>query len=181
MRPLKRAAAILYLLCCVFALGSFACSIVGPAQERMAYLLGLPAFRIALLAATGVIAIQALYVLGLVIVWRPEPRSVHPDANPDIEVTCPAIEKVARMAAVDDDDVLVESVRARVAGREAARVRIKVEAIALANEGLPGMAHRMQQRVQDACEAMLGCPGVHVRVRFLPSKTTTEIKEASDE
>ena len=43
------------------------------------------------------------------------------------------------------------------------------------------MAHRMQQRVQDACEAMLGCPGVHVRVRFLPSKTTTEIKEASDE
>ena len=40
MRPLKRAAAILYLLCCVLVLGSFACSIVGPAQERMAYLLG---------------------------------------------------------------------------------------------------------------------------------------------
>lgn len=82
MRPLKRAAAILYLLCCVFVLGSFACSIVGPAQERMAYLLGLPAFRIALLAATGVIAIQALYVLGLVIVWRPSPGACTPTPIP---------------------------------------------------------------------------------------------------
>ena len=52
-----------------------------------------------------------------------------------------------------------------------------VEAIAFTDQGLDALAQRMQRRVETACEALLGTPGVVARIRFLPSKTTIVTKE----
>ena len=40
---------------------------------------------------------------------------------------------------------------------------------------------RIEERVQGACEQLLGATGVNVLVRFLPSKTTTVTREVSGE
>ena len=40
---------------------------------------------------------------------------------------------------------------------------------------------RIEERVQGACEQLLGATGVTVLVRFLPSKTTTVTREVSGE
>lgn len=181
MKPFKKMCAIIYLLACIAVLGTYGLSLVGPATERMAELRELPAFRIALLVCMAIMAVQALYVLGLAIFERPEPESVHPGANPDIEVTRSALEAVARATAKAEDDVLIEDVRVRVTGRERDSVRIQIDAIALVNEGLELMAHRMQRHVEAACDRMLGCSGATVRVRFLPSKTVTVTREVSGE
>ena len=39
----------------------------------------------------------------------------------------------------------------------------------------------MQQRIEEACDTMLGAPGTTARVRFLPSKTTVQTVEVSGE
>jgi hypothetical protein len=39
----------------------------------------------------------------------------------------------------------------------------------------------MQQRIEEACDTMLGTPGTTTRVRFLPSKTTVQTVEVSGE
>ena len=60
-------------------------------------------------------------------------------------------------------------------------VRFKVEAIALDDKDVASLATAMQQRIEEACDTMLGAPGTTARVRFLPSKTTVQTVEVSGE
>lgn len=180
MKPLKRAVSAVYLIASLIVLGTYGLSLAGPFTGRMAELRAEPAFRWLLFACMAIMAVQALYVLGLALFTRPDLESVHPDGAPDIEVTCAAIASVARAAALEED-VLVEDVRVRATGHAHESARVQVDAIALGDGDLAGLAHRMQGRIADACERMLGATGVTARVRFLPSKTTTVTKEVSGE
>lgn len=172
MGPVKRLASAVYLVACVAVLGSFGLSLSGPLVGRMAYLRGELPFRAIMFAGIAIMAVQALYVLGLTLFSRREPVSVHPDANPDIEVTREAIASLARAAAAADD-VMVENVEVRIVGRSRAHATVLIEAIPLVNDGLEGLARRMQLAVGDACDRMLGVSVARVRVRFLPARTVT--------
>ena len=61
------------------------------------------------------------------------------------------------------------------------RAFVKVEAIALDDRDVASLAAAMQQRIEKACDTMLGTPGTTARVRFLPSKTTVQTVEVSGE
>lgn len=176
MGRLKKFCAVVYLLSCVIALGTFAASLFGPAVGRVEALLDKPAFRIVLAVCLVVCALEALWVLFRVIFERPEPDCVRIDGAEEVQVTLTAIESVAR-AAAREDDVLIEEVRGRIQGRDSSGVRIAIEAIALTESGLDEIAERIRARVENALNTMLGTPAASVRVRFLPSKTTTETKE----
>ena len=76
---------------------------------------------------------------------------------------------------------MVEHIEARVQGSDESRVRFKVEAIALDDKDVASLATAMQQRIERACDTMLGTPGTTTRVRFLPSKTTVQTVEVSGE
>ena len=112
---------------------------------------------------------------------RREPSCVHPAGERNIEVTLAALSSCARTAAERDDRVMVEHVEARVQGSDESRVRFKVDAIALDERDVASLAVAMQQRIEEACDTMLGTPGTTVRVRFLPSKTTVQTVEVSGE
>ena len=79
------------------------------------------------------------------------------------------------------DRVMVEHVEARVQGSDESLVRFKVDAIALDDRDVASLATAMQQRIEEACDTMLGTPGTTARVRFLPSKTTVQTVEVSGE
>ncbi|MDO4437599.1 MAG: hypothetical protein Q4B77_06605 [Coriobacteriaceae bacterium] len=132
--------------------------------------------RVLCAIALGIVAVHALAVLVGMALDKPEPARMRLEACPDIEVSVDALRSVARAAATSAD-VMVEDVRARVVGRNKDGVEIKVDAIALTSKDLKGLAHRVQSRVQAACDDMLGVSGVRVQVCFLPSKTTTVTKE----
>ena len=76
---------------------------------------------------------------------------------------------------------MVEHVEARVQGSDESLVRFKVDAIALDDRDVASLATAMQQRIEEACDTMLGTPGTTARVRFLPSKTTVQTVEVSGE
>ena len=61
-------------------------------------------------------------------------------------------------AAERDDRVMVEHVEARVQGSDDSHVRFKVEAIALDDKDVAALATSMQQRIEKACDTMLGTP-----------------------
>lgn len=176
MGRFKKLCAVVYLLSCVVALGTFAASLFGPATGRVEALLDKPTFRIVLAVCLVICALQALWVLLRVIIERPEPDCVRIDAAGEVQVALTAIESVAR-AAAREEDVLVEEVRGRITGRDSSGVRVAIDAIALTEAGLDDVAQRMRQRVEAALETMLGTPAASVRVRFLPSKTTTVTRE----
>lgn len=179
MGPVKRLASAIYLVASVIVLGAFGCSLAGPLVGRMADLRAELPFRVIMFAGIAVMAAQALYVLGLALFSRRDPVCVHPDANPDIEVTREAIASVARAAAASDD-VMVEDVEVRVTGRARAQAVVLVQAIPFVNEGLEALARRAQLAVADACERMLGVAGTRVRVRFLPARTVTRTAPVTD-
>lgn len=179
MGPIKRVGAALYLLACIVVLGGVTAALAGPDPERVRSLLEAPAGRIVFLACVAIMALQALYVLGRVLFARPEPTAVHPAANPGIEVTARALTAVARAAASEDPELMLEDVSAHVWGRAKDSVLIKVDAIDLAGRNLTKLAGALETRVQRACERTLGAPGVAVRVRFFPAKTVTITQEAS--
>ena len=77
--------------------------------------------------------------------------------------------------------VLRASGEARVQGSDESRVCFKVDAIALDDRDVASLATAMQQRIEEACDTMLGTPGTTARVRFLPSKTTVQTVEVSGE
>ena len=112
---------------------------------------------------------------------RREPSCVHPAGERNIEVTLAALSSCARAAAERDDRVMVERVEARVQGSDESRVCFKVDAIALDDRDVASLATAMQQRIEEACDTMLGTPGTTARVRFLPSKTTVQTVEVSGE
>lgn len=176
MGRVKKLCAVVYLISCALALGTFAASLYGPAAGSVEALLEKPAFRIVLAVCLSVCALQALWVLLRVIIERPEPDCVRIDGADEVQVTLAAIESVARTAA-REDDVLIEEVRGSIQGRDASGVRVAIDAIALTDSGLDELAERMRERVENALQTMLGTPASSVRVRFLPSKTTTVTKE----
>ena len=51
----------------------------------------------------------------------------------------------------------------------------------LDHRDVASLAAAMQQRIEEACDTMLGTPGTTARVRFLPSKTTVQTVEVSGE
>ena len=80
MGRFKKLCAVVYLLSCVVALGTFAASLFGPATGRVEALLDKPAFSIVLVVCLVICALQALWVLLRVIIERPEPDCVRIDA-----------------------------------------------------------------------------------------------------
>ena len=177
MGAFKKIALAVYLLAGIVVAGSLAGSLYGPYTERISLLLEHPLARVVVAICLIVVCMQMLATLVRVVVDRPEPTAMRLDGNPDIEVTADAIASVARVAAADDRDVMVEDVEVHVLGRGKDAARVRVTAIALIGQGIEGLAFRLQQRVVDACESMLGTTGVTVQVRFLPSKTVTVTKE----
>lgn len=180
MGGIKKLCAIVYLVASSLLFGTLLASQVGPYTGRIAELLSKDGFRWFMAACLAVCALQMLYVLARVVLDRPEPACVHPGGSPDIEVTGSALESAATIAA-RDDDALVEDVRCRIHGRDGSSLRIEIEAIALTEHGLDEVASRMQRRVASALDDLLGPVDATVRVRFLPSKTTTVTREVSGE
>ena len=172
MAGFKKIALAVYLLAGIVVAGGFAGSLFGPYTERFSLLLAQPAARVLVVVCLVVVCIQMLLTLVRVIAERPEPASVRLGGDPNIEVSVDAIASAARIAAADRD-IMVEDVEAHVTGHERDAVRVRVTAIALIDQGLEGLAFRLQQRVAEACEALLGATPVTVQVHFLPSKTET--------
>lgn len=181
MRVLKRALAIVYFAAAVVALGTLVCQIWGPYTYRFMLLMRDPMPRIVVTACGGVVAIGVLVSFFRLMFARREPSCVHPAGERNIEVTLAALSSCARTAAERDDRVMVEHVEARVQGSDDSHVRFKVEAIALDDKDVASLATAMQQRIEEACDTMLGTSGTTTRVRFLPSKTTVQTVEVSGE
>ena len=161
MRALRRILALIYLLSGALVIVMFAGYLFSPAARNIEVLFQKPA-TIRMMAHRRVVT------------------CVHPQANPDIEVSLAAIESVARSAA-QDPTALIESVEGRVIGRDADQVRVHIDAIALGRDNLTERAQRIQGRVTHALDTMLGAAGATVRVRFLPSKTTITTQEVTRE
>lgn len=174
MRVLKRALAIVYLAAAVVALGTLVCQFWGPYTYRFMLLMRDPMPRIVVTACGGVVALGVLVGFFRLMFARREPSCVHPAGERNIEVTLAALSSCARTAAERDDRVMVEHVEARVQGSDESRVRFKVDAIALDDRDVASLAAAMQQRIEEACDTMLGMPGTTARVRFcrprLPSR-----------
>ena len=179
MRVLKRALAIVYLAATIVALGTLVCQFWGPYTYRFMLLMRDPMPRIVVTACGGVVAIGVLVSFFRLMFARREPSCVHPAGERNIEVTLAALSSCARTAAERDDRVMVERVEARVQGSDESRVCFKVDAIALDDRDVASLATAMQQRIEEACDTMLGTPGTTTRVRFLPSKTTVQTVEVS--
>ena len=165
MRVLKRALAIVYLAAAIVALGALVCQFWGPYTYRFMLLMRDPMPRIVVTACAGVVAFGVLLSFFRLMFARREPSCVHPAGERNIEVTLAALSSCARAAAECDERVMVEHIEARVQGSDESHV----------------LATSMQQRIEKACDTMLGTPGTTARVRFLPSKTTVQTVEVSGE
>lgn len=181
MRVLKRIIALVYLVCAVVSLGTFAGLYWGPYTHRFLLMMREPHGRITVTACGAVVALGALIGAIRLMVGRREPTCVHPDGNPNVEVTLAALESCARTAAADAPGVLIDRVEGRVSGSGESRVRFKVDAVALDETDLSATAAAMQRRIETACDTMLGTQGATARVRFLPAKTTVKTVEVSGE
>ncbi|HJG31676.1 MAG TPA: hypothetical protein K8U80_09845 [Collinsella ihuae] len=177
MRAFRKVLAVLFLMAGIVVCGVFAAERTGVPLGHIDRVLDTPAGHVASLACAAIAGLGILVVAIMTLAERPEITCVHPAGNPDIEVSLTALASAARRAAPGEDDVLIESVEGRVAGKGRDEVRLTVEAIAFTDQGLDTLAQRMQRRVETACEALLGTPGVVARIRFLPSKTTIVTKE----
>ena len=170
MRVLKRALAIVYLAAAIVALGTLVCQFWGPYTYRFMLLLRDTMPRVVVTVCAAIVALGVLIGFFRLMFARREPSCVHPAGERNIEVTLAALSSCARAAA-----------EARVQGSDESRVRFKVEAIALDDKDVASLATSMQQRIEKACDTMLGTPGTTARVRFLPSKTTVQTVEVSGE
>ncbi len=186
VRVLGKIGALLYLVAAVVVTG-VACglgvapamgAIAEPFTRRLTLMLEHMPARIALAACAAVLVLGVLITVIKAFLARRPPDAVHPAGDPDIQVTCAALTSIAR-AAAEAEGVMVESVKARVAGKDRSQIRFTIEAIAFIDHDLARYAAYIQERVQAACERMLGATGVTVSVRFLPSKTTIVTKEVS--
>jgi len=178
VRVLKRALAIVYLAATIVALGTLVCQFWGPYTYRFMLLMRDPMPRVVVTVCAGVVALGVLIGFFRLMFARREPSCVHPAGERNIEVT---LSSCARAAAECDERVMVEHIEARVQGSDESHVRFKVEAIALDDKDVASLATAMQQRIEEACDTMLGTPGTTTRVRFLPSKTTVQTVEVSGE
>ena len=181
VRVLKRALAIVYLAASIVALGTLVCQFWGPYTYRFMLLLRDTMPRVVVTVCAAIVALGVLIGFFRLMFARREPSCVHPAGERNIEVTLAALSSCARAAAERDDRVMIERVEARVQGSDDSHVRFKVEAIALDDKDVASLATAMQQRIEEACDTMLGTPGTTTCVRFLPSKTTVQTVEVSGE
>lgn len=181
MRVLKRLLAVVYLAAAVVALGTFAGLYWGPYTHRFLLMMRDPLPRIVVTACGAVVALGALIGAVRLMVSCRAPSCVHPAGEPDIEISLAALCSCARAAALSEGDVLVDRIDACVLGSDESRVRFKIDAIALEGTDLAAQAKHMQERIERACNDMLGTPGATARVRFLPAKTTVKTVEVSGE
>lgn len=180
VRIVKKILATIYLLAAVVVVGGFAGLMFGPFTGRIERLISYPAARIVLVVALVIVGLGVLVSVLRTFVSRREPDCIRAGGNQDIEVTVSALASIARTAA-ETEDIMVESVRGKVVGRDRSEVRFTIEAIAFTNSGLEALAQRIQDKVTAACEEMLGTTGVTTRVRFCPSKTTVVSREVTRE
>ena len=178
MRRMRKIATVFYLVAGALVVGACAGSLFGPYTERFATMLESGSGRVTMAICLAIVAINMLVVLVRLVSERPEPVCMRLAGNPDIEVSLDALVSIARTAAAERD-VMVEDVRARIMGRDASGVQIHIDAIAITQMDVRAAALRVQDRVQAACNEMLGVDGARVQVRFLSSKTVT--KEVADE
>lgn len=176
MKRIRKVGVVLYLIAAVVVLGLFTGSQFGAHADRFDALLAVPWVRVLAFACVCVVLVQMAVLLIASIADRQEPAFLRLSGDAQIEVALPALVSIAR-AAAPCDDVLIEGIGAHVRGRDRAEAHIEIEAIALVDGDLASLGRDMQSRVQRACDRMLGAPGVSVRVRFLPSKTVTVIRE----
>ena len=183
VRIIKKLMALLYLLAAVVSLGGMAAWVYSPYARRLTMLF----YRyrrvvpIVLAVCLGITALGVLIGFCRLFFTRREPKCVRIEGNADIEVSLAALESCASRAAAEDEDVLIERVEGRIVGSDQASARFKIDAIALVDDNLNARAQAMQRRVEDACGTMLGVSEVSARVRFLPSRTTVQVREVSDE
>ncbi len=180
MQALKRLIAIVYFLASALVLAAFGGYLFSPEARRIEVLFQKPVVRYVLLVCLIIVGLGVLIGTLRMLTSRRPVTCVHPHGNPNIEVSVGAIESVARQAAADPE-ALVEAVHSRVSGRDASEISVAIDAIALGRENLDVRAERMRERVQNACESMLGGESVSVTVRFLPSKTTIVTQEVAHE
>ena len=151
MRVLKRALATVYLAAAIVALGTLVCQFWGPYTYRFMLLLRDTMPRVVVTVCAAIVALGVLIGFFRLMFARREPSCVHPAGERNIEVTLAALSSCARAAAERDD------------------------------RDVASLATAMQQRIEEACDTMLGTPGTTARVRFLPSKTTVQTVEVSGE
>lgn len=149
----------------------FAAELFGPSPATTGRILERLPVRVLLGICLVIVLIHLALTLVRLLRDRREPDFLRLAGNGDIQVSAEAVCSCARIAAAADPDVMVEDVRARVTGAAQDGVHVRVTAVSFLDSGLEGLAFRLQGRVTDACERMLGVPGVTVQVRFLPSKT----------
>lgn len=178
MQRLRKIGLALYLLSALVVVGACAGSLFGPYQDRFAAMLATASGHVVMALSLAIVVAHLVVVLIRMLAYRPEPKSLRLRANPDIEVTTEALEALARTAA-RDRDIMIERVTARIASKDMSVAEVCIEAISLAPRELERTAQDMQQRVQVALDEMLGVSCARVRVRFLPSKTTTVTKEVA--
>ena len=181
MRVLKRALAIVYLAATIVALGTLVCQFWGPYTYRFMLLMRDPMPRIVVTACGGVVAIGVLVSFFRLMFARREPSCVHPGGGAQYRGHARGaffVRQGCCRARRSRDDRACRGPRPRF--RRFAR-RFKVEAIALDDKDVASLATAMQQRIEEACDTMLGTPGTTTRVRFLPSKTTVQTVEVSGE
>lgn len=179
MHIVKRLLAVVYVVACAVTSGTLVGLVLGP-LPRIVHLLEYAPVRYAVAGCAAVSLLGALIVLIRTFATRRAPDSILPAGTDDIEVTLTALASIAR-AAAETEDVMVDRVLTRVRGRDRTRARITLETIAFTNSGLDELARRIQEHVLAAADEMLGARCVEVRVRFLPSKTTTYTKEVPRE
>ena len=177
MRAIRKVLAAVFLIAGACVLGLFCAKLAGVPLGHIERLLNTTAGHVAAYVLAGITGLGILVVAIAAFAERPEPSCIHPAGHPDIEVSLAALSSAAAKAAAGDDDVLIESVEGRVAGKDRDEVRLTVEVIAFTEDGLEPLAQRIRQRVESACETLLGTTGVTARVRFLPAKTTIVTKE----
>ncbi|AEB06399.1 hypothetical protein Corgl_0273 [Coriobacterium glomerans PW2] len=180
MRVLKIIIALVYTLAGVVVIGSLSVLLFGPLETQLLEMIDRPWARIAIIVSSAIVGLGILITLIRAIASRPEADSVRPKGDESIEISLAALISTAR-AAAQSQDVMIEGVRGHIHGRDRSEVRLTIDAIPLKQTDLDAMAQRIQERVVSACEHMLGTSGVSARVRFLPTKTTTAIREVDHE
>lgn len=175
MRAIKKLCALIYLAASALVVGGCALLAFGRGGMQAAFIASLEQLpvRMCLIAALALVALGALVAFVRILAARKPLASVHPAGAPEIEVRLAAVTSVARAAAEEAADVMVEDVAARVAGRADDELRITLDLIAFTQTGLASLGAHVRTHVERSIDEMLGVPGAKVRVRFLPSVTTT--------
>ena len=114
MRALRRILALIYLLSGALVIAMFAGYLFSPAARNIEVLFQKPAVRIVLLVCMVILGLGTLVATIRMIAHRRVVTCVHPQANPDIEVSLAAIESVARSAAQDPTALIAQRIQGRV-------------------------------------------------------------------